>query len=454
MQRNIPAVDLIVLDVHRRHKDFKYYDRLPVAQKIERICELIHAEMRLLAHKKQSMKLFVMREHAITNRLSLFCDNDARVILKEKFLQLTQQYPDICIIPGTISTKKHYSALTVENYNMLEQAYMHPFLQSMIQRENNSQETVTTTHKEKKSSLVSSHLKQLHQLDKTKGFDVQRNSMYVFFGKSKDRRDKLVPYNETMDARSKASPANVVYRPFKKNVKSPVITFIHPYTGQSIVIGFEICIEHCVGYLKSELRDKTVDLQIIISDSATVTPWNICADYVLHADSMRGCRFIASPDANKLDVHFYHVDVLDYDSVLIEPSPVELHYLADLKIDILNYVKHIVNITTRDDDFVQMIHKRYANLLIGLQVVDQIYTNDRNFPTILEAYHRLLTKDFEEYAEELRKETEQLTQDSVMNIERSQSLTLICMDLNTMIQEMGYYIALLNKREMSLYNMK
>lgn len=53
---------------------------------------------------------------------SRFCDNGIRAILKDKMSALAEKYPMLCIISGTVATKKHFEKIHDEKYiaNIIE----------------------------------------------------------------------------------------------------------------------------------------------------------------------------------------------------------------------------------------------------------------------------------------------------------------------------------------------
>ena len=83
------------------------------------------------------------------------------------------------------------------------------------------------------------------------GFDVIRNTCYIFNRKHIWRHDKITPINE-----KHAGDENALYQPGnKKNVNnSPICTILHPITNYPITMGVEICREHWLGVLKGQAK--------------------------------------------------------------------------------------------------------------------------------------------------------------------------------------------------------
>lgn len=326
-------VDVIIMNLNLHDKKFPEYDKLSPEEKIAKICSLVSLKMEEFNDKRDdAMKIFVCHEYAITDHDSRFCNNDARKILKERMLSLTSKYPNLCIIPGTIASKKHFKKINIEKFaatsKKTEEAYENALAINSIFREtwvkNNR-----IKYKKTQQKLIYDSKKKFPELDdeyrlwreetQKPEIDIIRNSCYIFQGENIFRHDKVMASHETYNLRkypyATIREENTVFRPGYGETSNPVKLLIHPNTGRPFPIAVEVCMEHAMGYLKLLENEKKAEIKpaihFMISDSNMIKTNNICSDCFIHVDSRDESRLINSASSDNQAINLYQINLLD-----------------------------------------------------------------------------------------------------------------------------------------------
>lgn len=313
MQRLDQKIDIIVLDVHTREKFYADFHEKSANEKIQHFSEVIEEAMKQFEQKSDNnMKIFVWREHAISDPNSKFSNNETRKILKVKMQELAKRYPNICIIAGTIATKKEINNYTLKHYEEIEKAYSDPILTD------SRNHVVVSSQNKTKPTQASLHYTQLEKTKNMSKVTVVFNSCYVFQGENTYRRDKLVPFHETEEKHKKNKQINmsgdIVFRPGVGKTAHPFITIINTNTNQPLVIGIEICIEHKKRYLMDVMDRRNFTekpmIHFVISDAVHVDPNSICANYFMYVDSHNKPRLVVMDTTENQQVNYYQINAL------------------------------------------------------------------------------------------------------------------------------------------------
>jgi len=449
-------IDVIILDVNVNDPGYKNFQCLTADKKIDRFVNLIHESMKIFnaaESKKKTLKIFAWREHAISDPNSLFCDNKTRKLLKEKMRELIKIYPDICIISGTVSTKKHFSQFTAEHISDIKEAYNHPQLQLKIKNA-----IIDNIKIDDKINTTKGHLDQINNLDLSKEVDVVRNSAHVFHVNNVDnaiivdRRDKVIPFHELMEMSTKTMLVNAIFRPGKGKTADPLIEVTHPVTKKKVIIGLEICMEHSSSYLKTVLRNnidnmKEPDIHFVLSDSTKIKTENICAAHLIHVDSYQTyTAFIRDKYSTHSNISCYKVNGLNSAFSLETQIPLKKSLCKGYKYDVLVYFDTILKeFRKREDAFgIQLftLLKEYKIKLIEISK-----DNITDFTAILEELKNELGQLHDNYLAEFKKldNTSVFSFSFFLDYQKKKLIENACIDLNALtnsIHPLNHFIEL------------
>lgn len=392
MQRVIPKVDVILLDLKATDKGFEEYITYTAEEKIDRISDAIIKTLETLKDRngnRASLKLFLWREYGISEKDSKFCDIDISNKLKNKMLKITKMYPDACIIAGTVATKKHFDQFTIKDKEKVEHAYKNPLIQHLIQLEKKNDYKETKT-----DSTVEAHLNKVNTLNLEQGVTIVKNSCHVIYQSNTYKHGKLLPWFETREKGEFTTPDNIAFRP-SRGTASPLFKIPHPETGEEISFITEICAEHPAGYanelMKRSIIDTRPDMHFVVSASALTNPDHICADYFIKADLIHKSKLITSGNNNKLDLTFYTVNVLKpVFSLERQLAETELY-----KLDLKKYIDTIIKEYSYKDPepYSLLIRKHFIQLDIDLNKLDQTNNPQKTYTEVLEKLRETLIED-------------------------------------------------------------
>lgn len=360
MQRVVPKVDVIVLNILHTDKEYQAYTRLTAEEKIDKISKAIINtinELKLKNCETNSLKIFVWREYGISNKDSRFCDINVSNQLKNKMLEITTENKDVCIIAGTIATKKHFDNFTIIDKEKVKDAYKHPFLQRIVKLEKKINYQTNTNN-----STISEHEKNANDLDLTKGVTIVKNTCNVIYQDKTYKHGKLFPYFETKDEHEVNPPENIAFRPSKGNTVNPFFKITHPETGDEITFVVEICAEHPLGYTKELIKRNIIErphIHFVASASSPTFPKNVSADYYIQADIHYQTPLLTNGNDTDIDLTLYKVNILNPEfSLESKPSNERIYKLEAMEyIDSIMYAYH-----GKKDLFSIAMYQRFFNL--------------------------------------------------------------------------------------------
>src|SRR5437660_879265 len=109
-------IAVVALNIHIFDKGYAEYIELPAAKKIEYIKNrIINICIQLEKTEPYSKWYIVWREHGITSETGQSVTTKIKHLLKAMIQELTQQYPALTILSGTILKRKTYKASTPDN---------------------------------------------------------------------------------------------------------------------------------------------------------------------------------------------------------------------------------------------------------------------------------------------------------------------------------------------------
>lgn len=300
---------LVALNMSKLSDDFEAFEALSAKEKIQLVEDHIHAIcIELQTKEPDAMWIVSWQEYGITEKgAAKGLPREVKTLLKEKMQALTEQYPQLTIIAGTVSTKTHVQDEAklkrintyYENHPWVEEKEIRELKRKRVEIEKNRVKTALASY--------ATH---------PQGFDVLRNTSFVFNGKSIWRHDKMTPVDEQtyQDRKALFQTGN------KKNPRNDsCVTIAHPITGEAVTLGVEICNEHTLAVLKETAAQKPY-FHFVMSDSVGLKLDNLYGDYALQLDSRYKPRVILShPDhAESAPVHLYQNNI-DQPPSLIGP---------------------------------------------------------------------------------------------------------------------------------------
>lgn len=369
MQRLDPKIDIIVLDVNYRGGTRVDFYKRSASEKIQHLAALIEEAMEQFKQKSDSnMKIFAWREHVIADPDSNFCDNQTRKLLKSKMRELAVRYPNICIIAGTVATKKELNNYTLENYQEIKQAYDHPILKRY--------RSASINKTEPGQALL--HYQQLKKTKNVSKVTVFFNTCYVFQGEITYRRDKLAPHEET---ESSNVSDQVVFRPGSGKTANPIIRILNTNTDEPLAIAIEICVEHAIGYLKEVMKGQSIlqrpAIHFVLSDVARADSDRICAKNFMYVDSFYKPRLAVIDNPENQQINYYQINALSLKPTMKGPLGeihIKTHNLYD---DALGFVEeNIKRFSKKEDNFSLSMLENYEKIKEELK--NKSYKQDKD----------------------------------------------------------------------------
>lgn len=301
---------IVALDINSEDPNFESYNKKSadekinfIANRIEKICEELNKK------EPDSQWIVAWREYGITEADSKFISNESKKLLKEKMTALTEKFPKLTILSGTVATNKYVNEEKYQTkVSSLEQQYKKS---EWIDQEE--------TKKEKKEEGTSDPQFSLHRdLIKKKykkaseGTNIVRNTSYIFSsGKCIARHDKTSPYYETSDSTEWHKRLNPFKR-YKTMVKNTLFQAgnkqenpSHIVLSSGDVLGLELCREHFLGVLKKNNQEQLIktDFHFVLGYQIEVQLDKIQADYFVLLDNTIKPQLIIAKDLNEAELH-------------------------------------------------------------------------------------------------------------------------------------------------------
>jgi len=294
----MPRVVVVALDLNAYDGTINDFTTLPADEKIDRIKIRIQLLCEQLKEKEpNAVWLISWREYGITDSDSRSISNSSRIKLKKTMQELTKQYPNLNIIAGTVSTRKHLNTLDIDEIN--KRYLMSHSVSELEQKLAKPDDQQRLIHKNRIDTISNFNL----------GADVLRNTCYLFingktfFGSPTQdiqRHDKLAPFNET--AENKNYPLAVYWHGKARAQKSTFeINYLRSAglfdftTENSFNVLIEICREHGLNVGLEQLKDKKIPLPLIhfvLSATCYLIPKNFAGNHVIHLDSRTKPRWV------------------------------------------------------------------------------------------------------------------------------------------------------------------
>lgn len=302
---------VVVLDLRKDRRYAEMHRLLNFHEQLARLEAHIKNACESLKEKEPTAPWIVTwREHGVFG--FPYVSQIEKQIYKQRLAALTQQYPQLTIIAGTIKyariyyfsgaeserNKRHQQINAKRKFSEIAQGYrslswMGPREWHIDQRNqfNEHIEHFTANQISERSVLKT----------------VVRNVSYVFQkGECVARHDKTAPWDEVSDC---GRPRyNTIFQCGKdRNLSSYVELDIN---GQALPIGIEICREHCFGVLKREClignKSKPI-LHFVLSDSIDLRAIELHGHFVVHADSKAepGLYGVGNPDDTAVNPVLY-----------------------------------------------------------------------------------------------------------------------------------------------------
>lgn len=310
----MPNIVIVALNINRQDEDFSTFDQWPAIKKLEWLENRVIAICEDLKIKApEAAWIICWREYGMTNGPDKRAvSSDIKTIFKKKMLNLTQQYPNVIIVAGTLSTAKHYEAKNEKKLDSIKAYYAeHGWIKE--------EELKVNLEKQQQISIQEKKITELKTTLPEAGFDVVRNTCYVFSGGFIWRHDKMAPMEETNE---NCHLQNSIFQPAGsiRNLNS-LYAMRHPIKWKhSIIFQVEICREHEFGVLKKTGGSKPL-IHFILSDSTDLKLEHIHGEYTVQLDSMYKPRLILSSDEkwNEIPIHFYQSNLIKDEYTLSGP---------------------------------------------------------------------------------------------------------------------------------------
>jgi hypothetical protein len=308
---------VVSLDINRHHNNYYHYFQLPALEKIRLIKERITAICEQLKDNetyKNKKWIVAWREHGISESKSKEISNHTKRIFKDVMSSLTQTYPNLTIIGGTVKTRKTTSLIKSKDilsyYDQLkytdEEEKKFP---------NNSAQRQIQLHKKHTEQLVS----KIPSIDLATKIDVIRNTCYIFEGKTIKRHDKMAPFKE-INFQNEFE----IFKPggkIGKNI-SHLVTLKDPSNDQDFNIAIEICREHLHSLVKKYQEKSKINplLHFVMSDHIPIAYHKLNTNYIIYLDSLEKQRLILMENIpeSKQEVVFLMNDLLsEYNDIIL-----------------------------------------------------------------------------------------------------------------------------------------
>lgn len=280
---SVVVVQLAIRDVYRQMEAFH---SLPVLQQVGYVVARIHLIAQALQQSNPKANwIITWPEHGIAPRAGYVtvAEKDA---MKVAFAELTEVYPQLIIIAGTVKYARHYEeadqATFEEKVEQVTRAYL--ALDWLHQRERCWSAMPA-------NAKLYHHAGQVAEVAKCRGKKtIVRNVCFVFqTGQCVGSHAKLAPVGET-DSPDGYPHSNHLFYVGAKNKKSCFID-LSLIGGATIRVGIEICREHMLGVLQHELSESPEanfpDIHFVLSDSINLSKELLLGKYAIHIDTRR-----------------------------------------------------------------------------------------------------------------------------------------------------------------------
>jgi hypothetical protein len=296
-----PSVAFVAIDICSDDDNFRQYKLQSASKKIDQIRNRIVAMCKTLKEKElkhelksNSMWIVAWREYGITEADSRVITPETKLLFKKVMQELTDQYPQLTIIAGTVATQK-----------MIDKSIAQAKIDSIKDRYAEIDKISREEIRIKSSNEVKHHLDKVLTVEDSaieQGFEVIRNTCFIFPGNYK--RSKIAPFQEV----NNSELPNSVFYPgrFENNIFS----LPRPGSHDVFTVGIEICREHHFNTLATASAEQPF-LHLVLSDSIDLSPENCRASYLIHIDSQDEIQYLNNdnPAAPKLAV--YSLDLLN-----------------------------------------------------------------------------------------------------------------------------------------------
>ena len=304
---------IVIVALNNNQRDpsretFMDFYALSADQKINIIKQrIINICTELKRSEPDALWLIVWREYGVCGQETIYLTNKERRYLKDEMTALTEQYPQLGILAGTVSSRKYYTRVN-EKLQMLNQAYQQPEYEQIKKIE-----AIGTKIEEDGQFLNhESQFRKVEQTTKTdtKGIFVVRNTAYFFNqGILYWRHDKITPFEE-IEPKSQD-----IYQPATKKNRSCLLHMKHPVTGQELVFGIEICREHSFGLLQKEVLVSKLSkplVHFVVGHGTRLQLEHICGTYSLLLDVLKKPRLVQVNQQNitKDEIVLYQHNIL------------------------------------------------------------------------------------------------------------------------------------------------
>lgn len=331
---------IVALDINTDDSNFLNYNSKTAKEKIDFLAQRIEKVCQTLASSEPDSNWIISwREYGVTDPNSRYISNDDKKYLKDVMCKLSAKHPQLTIISGTAETKKHFAKDDAANEIKKVEGF---YTQAII-----DEVTEGATH----FAEVEKAVKHKHP----HGIDVARNTAYIFSnGACVGRHDKHMPFIELTAEKKWYSAGNstkrnnhladAIYQPADKKDKSAIFTI--GKDEDALSLGIEICREHCIGTLLSEVKDKGVipSLQLIISEGMSPEIDKITSEYVILLDDTIKPQLLVTKnvDTSKLDklpIRLYQENILKQEPLLgpLKPSCITNEIAILYEFDIIEH---------------------------------------------------------------------------------------------------------------------
>jgi len=316
----MPEVVIVALDINKNDDDFLEFDQLTAIEKIELIEKRIKAICEELETKEPSAAwILTWREYGITDGIDKRAvSSEVKAIFKEKMINLTKQYPNLSIVAGTISTKKHFNSEQEKKLDAIKEFYAeHGW---MKEQESKFKESKFKSDKQQQIRKEKKKIKELKTSIPKEGFDVVRNTCYLFSEGTIWRHDKTAPMEET---EGNIDLQKAIFQPggSVRNINS-LCAVRHPVQKRTpINLGIEICREHEFAFLKKTSQGSKPLIHFIMSDTTNLNLDHIHGEYAIQLDSTYKPRLILTKDEDlsAIPIRFYQNNLIKNENTLQGP---------------------------------------------------------------------------------------------------------------------------------------
>jgi hypothetical protein len=261
-------IALVALNLHTIDKHYANFSLLDNDEKIHRLEQRIKLLCeQLKKNEPDSMWIIAWKEHGIFKAV----DAQVKQLFKNRLKNLTQQYPNLTIIAGTLLTQK--SSDSLEKLNVIEAYYKK---NAWVKNEEKNHWQQSEFESEENQIAVAKNLAPNIE------YAIFRNTCYIFHGDKTCVRDKITPFEETQTSYSQQLIK--VYQPGNKKSAASLFEVIHPTTNTTICFGVEICRENLFSVLKKTNTEQPL-IHFLLSDTLPLNVHHAHGDYVLQLDS-------------------------------------------------------------------------------------------------------------------------------------------------------------------------